>query len=115
MTAPSPPLWKASVTLPKEHAPDMTALLELAPPKPQAVLILEDPFGPDAIVEALYDCEADAAFLSRLTGRTVDDTREEALAGGLSLCHENQSLVGGEISDRRSYEQRPPLHQAARA
>ncbi len=71
MTAPSPPLWKASVTLPKEHAPDMTALLELAPPKPQAVLILEDPFGPDAIVEALYDCEADAAFLSRLTGRTV--------------------------------------------
>ena len=46
----TPPLWKASVTLAKVDAADMTALLELAPPKPQAVLIVEDPFGPDAIV-----------------------------------------------------------------
>ena len=67
----SPPLWKASVTLRKELAPDVAALFELAPPAPQAVLIVEDPFGPDAIVEALYDSEADADFLSRLTGRDV--------------------------------------------
>jgi ribosomal protein L11 methyltransferase len=49
----------------------MTALLELAPPKPQAVLVVEDPFGPDATVEALYDCEPDAAFLTQLAGRAI--------------------------------------------
>ena len=67
----SPPLWKASVTLSKADAADMTALLELAPPKPQAVLVVEDPFGPDATVEALYDSEPDAAFLTQLAGRAV--------------------------------------------
>jgi ribosomal protein L11 methyltransferase len=67
----SPPLWKASVTLAKADAADMTALFELTPPKPQAVLIVEDPFGPDATVEALYDREPDAAFLTQLAGRDV--------------------------------------------
>jgi ribosomal protein L11 methyltransferase len=69
MTA--PPLWKASVTVPKELAPDVASLFELTPPAPQAVLIVEDPFGPDAIVEALYDEPTDADFLCRLTGRAV--------------------------------------------
>ena len=67
----TPPLWKASVTLAKEHAADMTALFELTPPKPQAVLIVEDPFGPDATVEALYDLPPDPAFLTQLTSREV--------------------------------------------
>jgi ribosomal protein L11 methyltransferase len=67
----SPPLWKASVTVPKDLAPDVASLFELTPPAPQAVLIVEDPFGPDAIVEALYDCKADADWLSRLTGYDV--------------------------------------------
>mgnify|MGYP003342730413 CR=1 FL=1 len=64
----SPPLWKASITVPKTRSADITSLFELAPPKPQAVLIVEEPFGPNAVVEALYDIEADAAFLSRLMG-----------------------------------------------
>jgi len=67
----TPPLWKASVTLAKEQAADITALFELTPPKPQAVLIVEDPFGPDATVEALYDSEPEATFLSQLMGRDV--------------------------------------------
>ena len=67
----SPPLWKASITVPKTRSADITSLFELAPPKPQAVLIVEDPFGPNAVVEALYDIEADAAFLSRLMGEPV--------------------------------------------
>jgi len=67
----TPPLWKASVTLTKEQAADITALFELTPPKPQAVLIVEDPFGPDATVEALYDSEPEATFLSQLMGRDV--------------------------------------------
>jgi ribosomal protein L11 methyltransferase len=57
--------------VPKELAPDVASLFELTPPAPQAVLIVEDPFGPDAIVEALYDAAADGDFLSRLTGRAV--------------------------------------------
>jgi ribosomal protein L11 methyltransferase len=63
----SPPLWKASVTVPKDLAPDVAALFELTPPTPQAVLIVEDPFCPDAVVEALYDEPADAALLSRVS------------------------------------------------
>jgi ribosomal protein L11 methyltransferase len=69
MTA--PPLWKACVTVPKALSSDVAALFELSPPAPQAVLIAEDPFGPDAIVEALYNSKADADFLSRLTGHDV--------------------------------------------
>src|SRR5258705_1083567 len=65
------PLWKASVRVAKERAADVTALFELAPPTPQAVLIAEDPVGPDATVEALYDSEPDEALLSRLVGGSV--------------------------------------------
>ncbi|HWY62519.1 MAG TPA: 50S ribosomal protein L11 methyltransferase [Rhizomicrobium sp.] len=67
---PAPPLWKASVALEKHAAPDMASLLELAS-SPQAVLIVEEPFGPGAAVEALYTDEPDAAFLSRLAGQAV--------------------------------------------
>jgi ribosomal protein L11 methyltransferase len=66
-----PPLWKASVTLAKELAADASAVLELAPPAPQAVLIAEEPFQPDATVEALYSEKPDAALLSRIVGHTV--------------------------------------------
>ena len=67
---PQPPLWKASVALDKQSAPDMASLLELAS-EPQAVLIVEEPFGPGAVVEALYTEEPDAVFLSRVAGRAV--------------------------------------------
>ena len=67
---PSPPLWKASVALEKHEAADMASLLELGS-DPQAVLIVEEPFGPVAVVEALYTEEPDAAFLCQLAGRTV--------------------------------------------
>lgn len=71
MNQATPPLWKASVTVAKERAPDLAALFELAPPSPQAVLIAEDPFGPNATVEALYDSPPDSDFLSRLAGLRV--------------------------------------------
>ncbi len=48
----------------------MASLLELAS-EPQAVLIAEEPFGPTAVVEALYTEEPDAAVLSRIAGRTI--------------------------------------------
>jgi ribosomal protein L11 methyltransferase len=67
----NPPLWKASVTLAKELAADVSALLELIPPAPQAVLIVEEPFAPNATVEALYTEPPDAADLCVLTGHTV--------------------------------------------
>ncbi len=67
----NPPLWKASVTLPKERAPDVAALFEITPPLPQAVLIAEDPFAPNSIVEALYDAPPDVNFLSNLVGLPV--------------------------------------------
>jgi ribosomal protein L11 methyltransferase len=63
-------LWKAFVALEKSEAPDMASLLELGS-EPQAVLIVEEPFGPGAVVEALYTDEPDAAFLSRLAGRQI--------------------------------------------
>ncbi|MGZ5928987.1 MAG: 50S ribosomal protein L11 methyltransferase [Rhizomicrobium sp.] len=66
----SPPLWKASIALAKGEAPDMASLLELAS-DPQAVLIAEEPFGPGAVVEALYTEEPDAAQLSRIAGREI--------------------------------------------
>lgn len=62
----SPPLWKASVTMAKARAADAVAVFELAPPKPQAVLIAEDPFGPDATIEALYAEPPDEDLLARL-------------------------------------------------
>ena len=66
----SPPLWKASIALAKAEAPDMASLLELAS-DPQAVLIAEEPFGPGAVVEALYTEEPDAVQLSRIAGREI--------------------------------------------
>lgn len=66
----NPPLWKASIALTKAEAADMAATLELAS-APQAVLIAEEPFEDAAVVEALYTEEPDAAFLSRVAGRTV--------------------------------------------
>jgi len=66
----SPPLWKASIALAKAEAPDMASLLELAS-EPQAVLIAEEPFGPGAVVEALYTEEPDAAQLSKIAGRAI--------------------------------------------
>lgn len=66
----SPPLWKASIQLAKAEAPDMASLLELAS-EPQAVLIAEEPFGANAVVEALYTEEPDAAQLSKIAGRDI--------------------------------------------
>jgi ribosomal protein L11 methyltransferase len=66
-----PPLWKASVVLSKADAPDVVAAFELVPPRPQAVLIAEDPFHDDATVEALYGCMPDGDLLTRLAGRDV--------------------------------------------
>jgi ribosomal protein L11 methyltransferase len=66
----NPPLWKASVALAKAEAADMASLLELASDT-QAVLIVEEPFGPGAVVEALYTEEPDAAQLSAIAGRTI--------------------------------------------
>ena len=68
----NPPLWKASVTLAKEQAADVAAVLELSPPTPQAVLIVDELFQPTATVEALYSEEPDTALLSRLTGHSVE-------------------------------------------
>ncbi|HXI99807.1 MAG TPA: 50S ribosomal protein L11 methyltransferase [Micropepsaceae bacterium] len=66
-----PPLWKASAAVAKDAAADIAALIELTPPAPQAVLIVEDPFSSEASVEALYDVIPDSGFLSRLTGHEV--------------------------------------------
>jgi ribosomal protein L11 methyltransferase len=66
----NPPLWKASVDLPKLEAGDMASLLELAS-EPQAVLIVEEPFGLGATVELLYTDEPDVGFLSRIAGRAI--------------------------------------------
>ena len=67
----SPPLWKAAVTVTKDRSADIAALFELAPPSPNAVLIAEDPFGPNATVEALYPEPPDATLLSTLVGQSV--------------------------------------------
>jgi ribosomal protein L11 methyltransferase len=67
----NPPLWKASVTLSKDDAPNVAALFELTPPKAQAVLIAEEPFEDKATVEALYGVMPDGDLLSRLAGREV--------------------------------------------
>ncbi len=67
---PSPPLWKASISLTKADAPDIASVLELEG-SAQAVLIAEEPFGPSATVEALYTEEPDAALLSRIAGQEI--------------------------------------------
>jgi ribosomal protein L11 methyltransferase len=63
-------LWKASVALTKADAADTAAALELDG-SAQAVLIVEVPFAEGAVVEALYTEEPDAAYLSRIAGRTI--------------------------------------------
>lgn len=67
----TPPLWIARVTVPRERAADVAALMELAPPSPQAVLTAEDPFDPNVTVEALYEKMPDAKFLTSLIGAEV--------------------------------------------
>ncbi len=67
---PSPPLWKASVALSKLQAADVAAALELDG-SAQAVLIAEEPFTDNAVVEALYDEAPDAAYLTRIAGLTI--------------------------------------------
>ena len=67
---PSPPLWKASVSLTKAQAADIAAALELDG-SAQAVLIVEEPFADGAMVEALYTEAPDAAYLSRIAGITI--------------------------------------------
>ncbi|MBN9557146.1 MAG: 50S ribosomal protein L11 methyltransferase, partial [Alphaproteobacteria bacterium] len=67
---PAPPLWKASVSLKKTEAANIAAAFELGT-APQAVLISEDPFAPDAVVEALYTAAPDGDLLTRLAGRAV--------------------------------------------
>jgi ribosomal protein L11 methyltransferase len=66
----NPPLWKASVALTKAEAGDTAAALELDG-SAQAVLIVEEPFADGAVVEALYTETPDAAYLSRITGRSI--------------------------------------------
>ncbi len=68
----NPPLWKASVTLAKELAADVAAVLELSPPSPQAVLIVDELFQDTAMVEALYGEPPDAALLSNITGYRIE-------------------------------------------
>src|SRR5258708_8976848 len=66
-----PPLWKASIVMSKAQAADVAAVLELCPPTPQAVLIVDDLFEHSAAVEALYDPQPDSALLAKLTGLAV--------------------------------------------
>jgi ribosomal protein L11 methyltransferase len=66
----NPPLWKATIACIKAEAGDLAAALELEG-SGQAVLIAEEPFADGAVVEALYTEEPDAAYLSRVAGRTV--------------------------------------------
>lgn len=66
----SPPLWKASVALTKAEAADVSAALELDG-SAQAVLIVEEPFTDQAVVEALYAEAPDAGYLSRIAGRAI--------------------------------------------
>jgi ribosomal protein L11 methyltransferase len=67
----TPPLWKATIHTNKTDAPNLAALLELAPPAPQAVLVSEEPFEDAAAVEALYAQMPDGDFLEKLAGRPV--------------------------------------------
>jgi ribosomal protein L11 methyltransferase len=65
------PIWKATVTPPKARAGEAAALFELTPPRPEAVIIDEEPFGASATVEALYIGMPDGELLSRLIGSEV--------------------------------------------
>ena len=65
------PLWKASASASKATAGDVAAVFEITPPRPQAVLIDEQPFADCATVEALYVTMPDGGLLSRLAGKPV--------------------------------------------
>jgi ribosomal protein L11 methyltransferase len=67
----SAPVWKALVATSKLGARDIAALFEITPPRPQAVLIDEEPFADRATVEALYATMPDGELLSRLAGASV--------------------------------------------
>jgi ribosomal protein L11 methyltransferase len=67
----SAPLWKAYANAAKSRAGEIAALFEITPPRPQAVLIDEEPFDDRATIEALYGELPDSALLSRLAGTTV--------------------------------------------
>jgi hypothetical protein len=71
MTSSPPRLESIRYCRLKPVRPISPAAFELTPPGPQAVLIAEDPFGPDATVEALYPEQPDASLLSTLAGQTV--------------------------------------------
>src|SRR6185503_634544 len=96
-----PALWKAAVTVPKNRSADIAAVFELAPPAPQAVLLAEDPFGPDATVEALYQEPPDPTLLSTLIGQDVaveplpdqDSIRQSQL--GLPPVHAGRFFLYG--------------------
>src|SRR6201996_8818559 len=66
----NPPIWKAIIVVAKEDAGDISAAFELGT-SPQAVLIHEEPFKPEATVEALYTEMPDGDLLSKLAGRAV--------------------------------------------
>ena len=66
----NPPLWKASVAVTKLEAADVSAALELDG-SAQAVLIVEEPFGQGAVVEALYTDPPDVMYLSRISGHSM--------------------------------------------
>jgi ribosomal protein L11 methyltransferase len=66
----NPPLWKAFVAVTKPEAADVSAALELDG-SAQAVLIVEEPFGEGAVVEALYTDAPDVLYLSRIAGRDM--------------------------------------------
>ncbi|MDE2182793.1 MAG: 50S ribosomal protein L11 methyltransferase [Alphaproteobacteria bacterium] len=68
---PAPPLWKASAVVRKAEAADVMALLEITPPRPQAVLTAEESFRDECVVEALYDVMPDGDLLAKLAGHEV--------------------------------------------
>ncbi|HSM95885.1 MAG TPA: 50S ribosomal protein L11 methyltransferase [Rhizomicrobium sp.] len=68
--AANPPLWKAEIVVTKDEAGDIASAFELGT-SPQAVLIHEEPFKPDAVVEALYTEMPDGDLLAKLAGRAV--------------------------------------------
>ena len=66
----NPPLWKASVVLRKGEVADCVAAMELAS-SPQAVVVNEEPFSDQALVEALYAQMPDGDLLSRVCGHAL--------------------------------------------
>lgn len=68
----NPPLWKAFTRSSHEDVERLSTLLELTPsPEPQSVIVLTHPHETDAVIEAYYDAEPDAAALSAILERAV--------------------------------------------